>query len=81
MTWLLAVPAIIGGVSLWRRSEIARFAIIYLAFTLILYGSFPELQGPRHRIQALWVIAWLDFHGLWIWIGAGRIESRSIKRA
>ena len=31
-----------------------------------LYSLAPEVQGPRRRVQALFILAWLQFHFLWI---------------
>lgn len=63
--WLLLGPATLGGILLWRRSKNVILLIIYLMLALLLYGSFGELQGPRHRVQLIFIICWLQFEFLW----------------
>ncbi|MFE1746600.1 hypothetical protein [Coleofasciculus sp. H7-2] len=64
--WVLFLPAISGGWMLWRRSREVKLLLIYLALTLLLYGAFYELQGPRQRLQITPIIAWAQFHFLWV---------------
>lgn len=64
--WFLLFPAAIGGWRLWQRSKWVRIPLIYLLLTLVLYGSFEELQGPRQRVQLTFILAWMQFHFLWI---------------
>jgi len=59
------VPMLVGGCVLWVRSKKARFFIIYFLISILLYASFDELQGPRHRVQLLMVIVWMQFHFIW----------------
>jgi len=64
--WLFFIPMIIGGWCLWRNSKEARLFLTYFALILLLYGSYTALQGPRHRFQVTFVIAWMQFHFIWI---------------
>ena len=59
------IPAIAGGFLLWQRSRQTRLLIIYLCIMIIMYGAFQELQGPRHRVQIVFIVAWMQFHFLW----------------
>ncbi|MBD2538443.1 hypothetical protein [Coleofasciculus sp. FACHB-SPT36] len=64
--WVLFIPAICGGWMLWRCSREVKFLFVYLVLTLFLYGAFYELQGPRQRLQITPIIAWAQFHFLWV---------------
>lgn len=66
--WLLFLPALLGGWMLWRQSREAALLLIYLALILLLYVFVPEQQGPRHRFQVDFVIAWAQFHFFWVMI-------------
>lgn len=63
--WLFFVPAVVGGVMLWREQPQVRPLFVYLAIALLLYGAFDELQGPRHRVQLIFIYAWAQFHFVW----------------
>lgn len=63
--WALTPVLFYGVIRLWRRRTMtARFVVIYFVLTLIFYGSFDELQGPRHRYQLEGLIALFQFVGL-----------------
>ncbi|OQW92596.1 MAG: hypothetical protein BWK78_01235 [Thiotrichaceae bacterium IS1] len=64
--WILIIPAIFAGINLWRQSTVARLLILYLMIALVFYGATEELQGPRHRVQVTFIVAWLQFHALWM---------------
>ncbi|MBD1896896.1 hypothetical protein [Coleofasciculus sp. FACHB-129] len=64
--WVLFLPAIWGGWMLWWRSREVKLLFIYLALALLLYGAFYDLQGPRQRLQITPIIAWAQFHFLWV---------------
>lgn len=63
--WLLFVPAVIGAVVLWGRAAGARFVLVFFALMILFYAMVPELQGPRHRVQLTFAIAWMQFHFFW----------------
>jgi hypothetical protein len=63
--WVLFVPTILGCVMLWRGAPKLRLLLIYLVMALCLYGSFEELQGPRHRLQLVFIYGWAQFHFIW----------------
>jgi hypothetical protein len=60
--WLLFLPAIYGGIRLWLQVPRTRLLLIYCVVALLLYGAFEELQGPRHRLQLLFVYGWAQYH-------------------
>lgn len=68
MHWLLILPALYGGILLWRRSPVASLLLLYALVLWSFYAAFPGLQGPRHRVQITFVIAWMQFHFLWLLI-------------
>lgn len=76
MHWLLIVPAIYGGWLLWRRSPVAAILLLYAMVLWSFYAAFPGLQGPRHRVQIAFVIAWMQFHFLWLLIRNTMQQSR-----
>lgn len=64
--WILFVPMLFAGWILWRRSRLTRLILIYLIVVVFFYAIVPELQGPRQRFQLTFIIAWMQFHFLWI---------------
>ena len=64
--WILFVPVLLAARILWQKSLLSRLLLIYLLMVIIFYALIPELQGPRHRVQIIFVIAWMQFHFLWI---------------
>jgi hypothetical protein len=64
--WALVIPAVGASVHLWRTCEHTKLCLIYFAIAVLLYGAFELEQSPRHRIQVTFVIAWLQFHALWL---------------
>lgn len=65
---IFLIPTIVGGINLWKVSKDARLMIIYLLLSLLLYSSFEELQDPRHRVQILGIIVWMQFNFIWEYI-------------
>lgn len=63
--WIL-IPFAIRGVFiiLKRPSNYERFFLLYLLVFVLLYSTFGELQGPRHRVQLDFAWAVLQFTGL-----------------
>lgn len=66
--WTMLVPMLIGGARLWKRVPQARIFLCYFAIVLFFYGSVPDLQGPRHRVQVAFICAWMQFQGLYLLI-------------
>lgn len=62
--WTLFVPALIGGVVLWRRNPNTRLVLLFLILSVSLYSIAPDIQGPRQRYQLLFVWSWMELHGL-----------------
>lgn len=63
--WMLFVPMVIGAMALWARGGGTRFVVVFLVLTMLFYAVVPELQGPRHRVQLTFIIAWMQFHFFW----------------
>lgn len=61
---LATLPLAVYGAALLARgrSEL-RFLMLYAALLLVPVAAYPELQGPRHRIQIMFLVAWAQFHG------------------
>jgi hypothetical protein len=64
--WLMFIPALIGGYRLWRQYPIAAYLLIYLMMTSLFYAVIEELQGPRTRVQLVFIIAWAQYHFLYM---------------
>ena len=64
---IFLVPMLIGARFLWRDSKDVRLLIIYFILAIVLYGmSLDEVQGPRHRVQMLFVMVAMQYRFLWI---------------
>jgi hypothetical protein len=73
MHWVLFIPAIIGAVQLWRLSPLNSMPLMYLAAIILFYALVPEVLGPRHRVQTVFIFAWMQFH--FFWLAAARFAS------
>lgn len=62
--WLTFPIAIFGGIWL-AMNRIERLLMIYLVVIVCFFAVVPQLLGPRHRFQAVFVISFAQFHGLW----------------
>ena len=63
--WILTPLALFGAVHLWRTRPLARPMICYVIVLFCFYAMVPRLYGPRHRFQCVFVLSWLQFHGLY----------------
>lgn len=63
--WLVLPLATFGGIQMWRRGPIGRALIMYFLALIVFYGMIPQLQGPRHRYQGVFVLAMAQFQGLY----------------
>jgi hypothetical protein len=62
----MLIPTVVGCIMLWNEVPRARVLIVYLLVALVAYGAgLDELQGPRHRVQLIFIYAWAQFHFLW----------------
>jgi hypothetical protein len=64
LNWIFFVPALIGGWNLWSKSKNASLLLVYLILSLMFYANFPGQDGPRHRVQLMFIIIWIEFHCL-----------------
>jgi len=63
--WALMPLQVYGMFAVWRTKKMtARFVIIYFLLMTLLYGAFPTLQGPRHRIQIDGLIVIFQYMGI-----------------
>jgi hypothetical protein len=60
--WIMAVPAAIGGILLWRAIPGARPALVFFALVVLFYAAEESLRGPRQRVQIDFILAWAQFH-------------------
>lgn len=65
MHFIFLLPSFLGGIQLLHKYRQVSFIFIFFVVCLIVYGSFPDLQGPRHRIQVSFVIIWFQYHGIY----------------
>ncbi|MGK7887257.1 MAG: hypothetical protein AB4057_21840 [Crocosphaera sp.] len=65
LQWMFFLPTLFSTYKLWNGSQEIRLLILYMLISFIFLGTFDRLQGPRHRVQLLPIIAWLQFHFLW----------------
>jgi hypothetical protein len=62
--WLAFPLTLIGGVWLGlRRRE--RLLVTYVLAIVLVYAVLPDLLGPRHRLQVIYIVAFMQFHGAW----------------
>jgi hypothetical protein len=69
--WALFLPLLFGATALWKKSTVLRLFLIYSLVTVAFYSMVPELQGYRHRMQLTFIIAWCQFHALWMFFQVG----------
>ena len=63
--WAMLPLQLYGMVSVWRRKKMTgRFMVIYFVMMTLLYGAFPTLQGPRHRVQIDGLIVIFQYVGI-----------------
>ncbi len=63
--WLMFPFLICGIIEIWRQKSLTgRFLTIYFFLAVVLYASYGELQGPRHRVQIDGAIAIYQFFGI-----------------
>lgn len=63
--WILLPLQFYGMVCAWKRKTMTgRFMIIYFVMMTLLYGMFPTLQGPRHRVQIDGLIVVFQYFGI-----------------
>lgn len=62
---VMLVPAAVGAVWLWQRSPFLRLPLLYSLLIVCLFAAFPAQQGPRHRLQIVFMMAWSQFTFVW----------------
>lgn len=65
LNWIFFLPTLIGGWNLWNQSKKGCILLIYLVISLIFYANFPGQDGPRQRVQLIFIIAWMQFNFLY----------------
>jgi len=64
--WMAIAFAAVGALYVNRTSKLGRLLLAYLLVIVVFYGAVPRLQGPRHRYQIVPILAWVQFHFIWI---------------
>lgn len=62
--FVFLLPAAIGSIQLTSKYREVYLLSIFFVICLLVYGSLPELQGPRHRIQISFMIIWFQYHSI-----------------
>ncbi len=63
--WILLPLEFYGIVAIWKKGSMTgRFMVIYFVMMTLLYGMFPTLQGPRHRVQLDGLIVVFQYFGI-----------------
>lgn len=65
LNWIFFLPTLIGGWNLWHQSKKSGILLIYLIISLGFYANFPGEDGPRQRVQLMFIIAWMQFDFLY----------------
>ena len=62
--WLTMPLALMGAVwiGFCRRG---RLLVIFVVAIVVLYAFLPDLLDPRHRLQIVYLITIMQFHGVW----------------
>ncbi len=66
--WLMIIPAVLGGIHLWRCHPNMRLLIIYLVVITLFYATIQGLIGPRQRYQVSFIFCWFQYHFLYIFV-------------
>jgi hypothetical protein len=61
----LTLPLLAYGVLHLAARSSGRLLLAYLGTVVAFYAQVPEVQGPRHRYQLVFVLAILQFEGLY----------------
>jgi len=64
--WLMFAPMLYGMLRLWRESGVLRLLLLYAAVVVVFYAFVPFLQDDRHRLQIAFVIAWAQYHSVFL---------------
>ncbi len=67
--WIFFIPVIFTYFLAWKGIPRSRMLLVYFALMVFLYGVTTDLQGPRQRLQLVFIIAWLQYHFLYCWLG------------
>ncbi len=62
---VMLLPAAVGAAWLWQRSPFLRLPLLYSLLIVCLFAAFPAQQGPRHRLQIVFMLAWSQFTFVW----------------
>ncbi|AQX08205.1 hypothetical protein [Elizabethkingia ursingii] len=65
--WIFFPVFLFGVYKSWKLNEDQpKLLIIYFLILCLFYGSFNELQGPRHRIQVHFIFIYFQLVGIFI---------------
>lgn len=82
LNWIFFVPALLGGIMMYKKNKQTRLFLYYLLAVFLLYSVFPAEQGPRHRLQVIFIFAWMQFHFIWaILRGASTLATSKVTKS
>lgn len=65
ISWILYIFTFYGFfIMLKSDNKFFKIFLIYFVITVLFYGSYEELQGPRHRMQITFIIIIMSYFGL-----------------
>jgi len=75
--WILMPIFIMGAYVCYKsRNKFVYFLIIYFSIFVLFYGGFYDLNGPRHRLQLLFVISIFQFVGLKVFLSQMLLQKK-----
>ncbi|MGK5090830.1 hypothetical protein WDW89_02300 [Deltaproteobacteria bacterium TL4] len=67
--WFFFIFTLFGALLLWKkRSKEVNLMLLFFLAVCLLFAAFAGQQGPRHRFQLTFGIAWMQYHCLWIFL-------------
>jgi len=65
ISWILYIFTFYGFFLMLKlNNKFLKIFLVYFVIIVLFYGSYEELQGPRHRIQIIFIIIIMTYFGL-----------------
>jgi hypothetical protein len=64
--WLMMPIAFFGGWCLFRKSTEGKVIVLIFFLGVLFYALFPLIASTRHRMPFDFLIAAMQFHGIWV---------------